>query len=102
MPLPPLPAVSGIQWSPNVYNTVQILQDAYTSAHSVLESQFLDNHRLQWHLDNILTHSLPLLQDLHDCAAEENFPDNWVSESVLVFAQLVIKLANAKGEAEGM
>jgi len=101
MSIPPLPSGSSHHWSSNIIHTVQILQDVHSSATSVLSRGDQDIHRLQWHQTNILTHALPLLQNIHECAEEEGLPPSWVHECVEAFGNTVVELANAELSAKG-
>ena len=102
MSIPSLPSgSSGHHWSSNVIHTIQILQDILTSARSVLSRGDQDIHRLRWHQTNILTHALPLLQDIQECAEEEGLSPGWMHGCVELFGNIIVELANAELSAKG-
>lgn len=101
MPFPPLPARDQ-PWSPQVYNSVQVLQDMYRVANEMLAQGNYDVSRILYHADAVSSGAVPLLFDLEAAAESEELPPSWVQGCAQAFHDLLQQLCEAENAAQGV
>lgn len=101
MSFPALPAREQ-PWSPQVYDSVQVLRDMHRVASEMLAQGNYDVSRILYHADSVASGAVPLLFDLEAAAESEELPQTWIQACAEAFHNLLQQLCEAENAAQGV